>query len=214
MWTISNMFTNEITFSISARFVILPFFTLSRIHCLSICLKLNVMSVFFPLFRNFCEYVIAWEKIKSNIINHCVVCIHIRLSGYWLIIFNFLIFSLITQFFALLSFQFFLPVHENKKECSSKWNQNTISRRGLCWMQLTMIISIFIYNISSSFFTESTYDVYIIHSLTPNEVSCCCWSQKENKVNRSHVDSFLGMERNEKLWSMHACNSCCYSIEF
>lgn len=137
------------------RFVILPFFTLCRIHCLSICLKLNVMSVVWINFYE-CEVCMGIKKERSNIINHCVC---IRMSGYWLIIFNFVIFSLITQWF-------FSARLEDEK-CSSKWNQNTI----LVWqeedywieikmlMQLTMILSIFL----------SFHEIY--RSLEPRIVS-------------------------------------------
>lgn len=124
------------------RFVILPFFTLCRIHCLSICLKLNVMSVVWINFYE-CEVCMGIKKERSNIINHCVC---IRMSGYWLIIFNFVIFSLITQWF-------FSARLEDEK-CSSKWNQNTILvwQEEDYWIEIKMLKAIDDDNINLSFF--------------------------------------------------------------
>lgn len=95
------------------RFVILPFFTLCRIHCLSMsetecdecCLN---------------KFLWMWsvhgkKEERSNIINHCVC---IQMSGYWLIIFNFVIIrSLITQWFFFASLEDGKVLNEMESKC-------------------------------------------------------------------------------------------------
>ena len=124
------------------RFVILPFFTLCRIHCLSMsetecdecCLN---------------KFLWMWsvhgkKKERSNIINHCVC---IQMSGYWLIIFNFVIFrSLITQWFFFASLEDGKVLNEMESKCDF-----TYSRRDY-WIEIKMLKAIDDDNINLSFF--------------------------------------------------------------